>query len=144
MVKQMIELLRQRKCRVTPKRKAILAVLPNCGQFFSVTQVFDWVKQIHPAVSLDTIYRNLNLFSALGVIHQIHLPGGDGNVYELAKEPHHHLVCLGCGKIQCIDYGPVDLVALNEAWEPDFKICRYSLQFYGYCHDCRAAAVIGV
>lgn len=141
---QIIDVLRQKDCRVTPQRKAIFEALLNCGQFFSAPQVFEWVRRIHPDVSLDTIYRNLNLLSALGVIHQIHLPRGDGSVYELAQNPHHHLVCLGCGKIQCVDYDPVDLVALNETVEPGFKICSYSLQFYGYCHDCMAAAMIGV
>jgi Fur family transcriptional regulator, zinc uptake regulator len=143
-VDQIIKLLRQKDCRVTPQRKAILEALLNCGQFFSAQQVFDWVRLIHPDVSLHTIYRNLNLLSAFGILQQIHLPRGEGSVFELARNPHHHLVCLGCGKIQCIDYCSMDLVALNEAVGSGFRICSYSLQFYGYCPDCMAAATIGV
>jgi Fe2+ or Zn2+ uptake regulation protein len=137
-VNKIITFLREKACRVTTQRKAILEALVKCDQFFSAQQVFDKVKQVHPDVSFDTIYRNLNLFSALGILQQIHLPGGEGSVFEAAEEPHPHLVCLGCGKIQCVDKALVDLAVLNECIGSGFTICRYSLEFYGYCPECRA------
>ncbi|HMM22372.1 MAG TPA: transcriptional repressor [Selenomonadales bacterium] len=136
---EIITFLREKDCRVTTQRKAILESLAKCGQFFSAQQVFDKVKRAHPDMSFDTIYRNLNLFSAFGILQQIHLPKGDGSVFEITASPHPHLVCLSCGKIRCVDNELVDLTVLNEAVGSGFIICRYSLEFYGYCSACRPA-----
>ncbi|SEP39545.1 Fur family transcriptional regulator [Propionispora vibrioides] len=136
---EIIAFLRKKDYRITVQRKAILESLVTCGQFFSAQQVFDNVKRTYQDISFDTIYRNLNLFSAFGLLQQIHLPKGDGSVFEITEEPHPHLICLRCGKIQCVDNTLVDLTVINEALWPGFTICRYSLEFYGYCSECRDA-----
>ncbi|MPN19123.1 Zinc uptake regulation protein [bioreactor metagenome] len=130
--------LREKNCRVTTQRKAILNSLANCGQYFSAQEVFDDVKRAYPDVSFDTIYRNLNLFSMLGLLQQIHLPKGDGHVFEITEVPHPHLICFNCGKILCVDNTPVELNILNKVVGDEFTICRYSLEIYGYCSKCRA------
>lgn len=50
-----------------------------------------------------TIYRVLQWLKDLGIVAQTDL-GQSGITYELVlTPPHHHLVCLHCGRIQDID-----------------------------------------
>jgi Fe2+ or Zn2+ uptake regulation protein len=130
--------LREKGFKVTPQRRAIIEAMFHCGAFPTVQRILEYVKKIHPDVGLDTVYRNLNLLTEIGVIHQINLRGREGNVFELAQSHHHHLVCLGCGKTQCLDYCPVDEKELQQAATSfDFTIKSHSLELYGYCRNCR-------
>ncbi len=67
-VDEIVNFLKQKDCQVTSQRKAILETLLKCGQFFSAQQVFDGMKLARQDISFDTIYRNLNLLSAFGIL----------------------------------------------------------------------------
>ena len=49
-----------------------------------------------PRVSLGTVYRNLRLLVAQGLVKELRTPHTrfDGNLSE-----HHHFTCLACGRI---------------------------------------------
>ncbi len=56
----------------------------------------------------STVYRALQWLKDLGLVAQTDL-GQSGVTYELVTTPpHHHLVCLRCGRIQSIDDGVLE------------------------------------
>lgn len=73
-------------------------------------QILDMLKQEHGVLSaneihsklsnldLATIYRNLDIFVADGVVKKLQL-GGKEAVYEYSYEPHHHAICNECNKV---------------------------------------------
>lgn len=137
MMEAYITLLREKGCKITPQRRAVLQALLECENFPTAQQVLDYVKKINPDTGLDTVYRNLNMLAEMGVVNQIHIPGRDGNVFEISTDQHHHhLVCLGCGKMECLDYCPVIQEAIPVG--SGFKVVSHSLDFYGYCLNCGA------
>ncbi|MBP2646344.1 MAG: zur 1 [Firmicutes bacterium] len=75
----------------------------------------------------------------LGLVHEIQLPGRDGNVFELTTRHHHHLICMKCGQAECLDYCPVSQRDIEKAAERGFEILSHSLEFYGFCRSCRVA-----
>ncbi|MBP2652299.1 MAG: zur [Firmicutes bacterium] len=136
---ELLKELRAKGYKMTPQRRAVITALLECGKFPTAQQLLAKVKQAAPDVSLDTIYRNLSLLIDLGLVNEIHLPGR-GNVFELTtNQHHHHLVCVRCGKAECLDYCPVSAQDLEKAAEQGFEIISHSLEFYGYCRSCRLA-----
>ncbi|BBB90284.1 MAG TPA: Fur family transcriptional regulator [Methylomusa anaerophila] len=141
-MKDTIHLLREKGFKVTPQRRAVIEALLECGKFPTAQQILEYVRKIHPEIGVDTVYRNLNLLADIGAIQQINVRGRDGNVFELTQGHHHHFICLGCGHTQCLDYCPVrekDLEQTATAYE--FDIVSHSLEFYGFCQNCRVNRV---
>ncbi|MDR3589103.1 MAG: Fur family transcriptional regulator [Negativicutes bacterium] len=138
MTEEIIKRLREKGCKITPQRRAVIQSLLNFDKFPTASEVFNDIRPANPDVGLDTVYRNLNLLVDIGVVNQINLPGKDTKVFELALGGHHHhLICIGCGNANCLDYCPVDEKGLQQAAGSEFKIVGHSLELYGYCKKCR-------
>ena len=139
---RLVNLLRSKGYKITPQRRAVIAALLDCGQFSTAQQILDHVKQTNPDVSLDTIYRNLSLLIDLGAVHEIQTRNRDGNLFEvLTTGHHHHLICLDCGKAQCLHFCPISSEDIEQAGGDGFEIISHSLEFYGYCRECRASGL---
>jgi len=136
---KLLRTLREKGYKMTPQRRAVVTALSECREFPSAQKILEYVKRSIPDISLDTIYRNLALLVELGMVQEIHLPGREGNVYELMVTHHHHLICLSCGKAECLDHCPIDHREVAKAEKQGFQIISHSLDFYGYCRTCRVA-----
>ena len=89
-------------------------------------------------MSLGTIYRNLELFSRLGMIRTVKL-GSSERRYDGDTHGHYHVRCIRCGRIED---APVDRLdgleeALGEA--SGYEVVGHRLEFDGICPDCRAS-----
>lgn len=137
----LIMILRRNGYKITPQRRAVIMALTESGKFTTAHQVLAYVKTSFPDMSLDTVYRNLSLLVELGVVHEIKTRGREGNLFEITDDEHHHhhLICLTCGKAECLDFCPIQIEDLSRAEESGFKITSHALEFYGYCRKCRDA-----
>ena len=133
-----ISVLRSKGYKITPQRRAVLNALVECEAFPNAHQILACVRKTHPDISLDTIYRNLNLLVELGAVNEITKGISDGNRYELLTEGHHHhIICLRCGKVACIDFCPIHELEGQATQQSGFQVVSHSLEFYGYCSECR-------
>ncbi|WP_346355781.1 Fur family transcriptional regulator [Azotosporobacter soli] len=139
MLQEILGELKRRGCRITEQRQTIIeAVLAVAGSRFTAYDVWERVKAIQPELGLDTIYRNIKLLEELGFLASIGGVGKEGNRYEVAgRDHHHHLVCLRCGKTECIDYCPIDDVLVNLVQERGYDLVRHQLELMGICRTCR-------
>jgi len=133
--------------RETRPRRAILEVLGKTNEHLSAEDVYLAVHKFYPNIGLTTVYRNLELMAAMGMVVKFEFGHGRAK-YELAdaysgKGHHHHLVCKTCSRI--IDYSDFmkDEVQFLKNTEKglskkyDFDIADHLIQFYGYCRTCR-------
>src|ERR1700730_10581638 len=88
--------LRAHGLRLTGPRRLVLDVVPATESHPTAEWVHRMVRRRRPRVSLGTVYRNLRLLVAQGLVKE--LPGphtrSDGKLSE-----HHHFTCLACGPI---------------------------------------------
>ncbi len=88
-----------------------------------------------------SIYRNIELFEKLGIVHRIYV--GWKYKLELSDEfiaHHHHLSCLKCGKIIDIeDEAHIDEFIESVAAKVGFIPRRHQFEVDGYCADCHKA-----
>ena len=132
--------LKNQDARLTKRRKAILEVLAKeSGRHLSADEIYLTIKDSDERVGLATVYRTLELFTEAGIIRAVDF--GDGfRRFELMSEDadnHHHLICLGCGKIIEVSH---DLLANLEQRVEEiakFSVIDHSLRFYGYCEECQ-------
>lgn len=141
---QLVDQLRHNGYKITPQRLEILKAFMDINNRMpqSAEEIHRKVVEKHPNVSLDTIYRNLNVLEGLEIISRLSLKDGKSR-YELnpGGSHQHHLICLGCGTAEAIDYCP--LKALHErgiAEEKSFEIKEHSFEIFGYCSICRERA----
>ncbi len=99
-------------------------------------EVFETVKKKLPTISKATVYRNLKYLAGIGTLREVLIHGVIR--YESNIEPHHHAICVGCGKI--IDFVSDELTrfSLETASRlEDFELHTATTNFYGTCTRCK-------
>src|SRR3954465_6090947 len=76
------------------------------GRHATAEEVLDRVHGRVPGVSLPTVYAALELLADLGLASRVQ--AGRAVRYDPRADPHHHLVCTGCGAVLDLD-AEVDL-----------------------------------
>ncbi|MCI0665514.1 MAG: transcriptional repressor [Acidobacteria bacterium] len=126
--------------RHTKQRQAILDTLEHHGGHLTADEIYQLLKKRHPRLSLGTVYRNLHLLARQGILRELDI-GLAVTYFETAKEPHFHLICRICGKIEDailpIERGLAALVR-RAAKTDGFLIEEPRLDFIGVCPACRS------
>lgn len=134
---ELSDLLRKKGFRLTPQREKILDIfykLP-AGEHLSAEELQRSLEQETSDISLATSYRTLKLLASLGVLRELDF-AEDHKHYELArnpKAPHHHIICLDCGKTE--EFESEEIVRLSEslAQERGFQIVDVQLKLFALC-----------
>ncbi len=122
--------------RVTSQRALILEVIRRGQGHLDADEVYRQARKKQPRLSLSTVYRTLQTLKKLGLVEEVHVDETHHH-YEI-KPPteHHHLVCLGCGRVIEFQYPLARLVKRNVTEVKDFEISDTELRIAGYCFKC--------
>ena len=141
MMKRMKDKIKDKKYKMTSQRQVILkAFVESPIRHMSAEEVFELVKKMAPDIGLATVYRTLDLFTEMDLLKKLDFDDGCSR-YELNDRDnkghfHHHLICLGCGKVwECQD----DLLETLESIlqkQLHFHTVDHQLKVYGYCEEC--------
>ncbi|SDN42438.1 Fur family transcriptional regulator [Alkalicoccus daliensis] len=135
-VQDAIELLKKEGYKYTDKRKDMLQLFSDEGRYLAAKDVLEYLHPTYGGMSFDTIYRNLSLFTELGILEATELEGEKRFRFSCAVEDHHHhVICLDCGKTKHIHHCPMD----NEPVKASgFEVVGHKFEIYGYCEQCSA------
>ena len=133
-----VDALRHHGLRVTTARRQVVQALLDAGCPLSIESLH--VRLGADSFDLVTLYRNLDAFVEAGVAQVVRDESGKA-LYEIIGGPrdhHHHVICRGCGKIDCLDECDGDVVRFeNAARGLGYADLSHRLEIYGLCHDCR-------
>lgn len=134
-VEQALTILKDEGYKYTGKREEIIRIFAREKRYLSAREILYKMQQEYPALSFDTVYRNLTLFADLKILETTELGGERKYRFQCSKDGHHHhhLICLSCGKTRKIQTCPFEEV-FNEP--SDFKITGHKFEVYGYCKEC--------
>lgn len=121
------------------QREAILQAVLAKKCHPSADEVYARLKKEYPALSLGTVYRNLNHLTRAGQICRLAIPGSPDR-YDGTLAPHCHLQCIRCGAL--VDVATPDCLREPEAAvepPPGCTIEGAHLLFYGRCSHCAQA-----
>ena len=121
--------------RLTPKRLLLLDLLGQ-GEHLDADELYRRAEKKEPRLSMSTVYRNLQLFLKLGLVEEHHFDRARTCYEAKTKVEHHHLMCLGCGKIIDFEYPLSQEMKENLEAKNGFHITGTKVLLVGYCADC--------
>jgi len=136
-VEELTEQFRAQGLKVTPQRQTIFRVLAETSTHPTAEAVYAQVSRELPTISLRTVYQTLNDLAAMGEIGALDLGTGSTR-FDPSLEPHHHLVCDSCGRIDDLhaEFPGVAVPATPEA--AGFEVASTEIVFRGRCRTCAA------
>jgi Fur family ferric uptake transcriptional regulator len=100
MSQKLEDFVAQKKLNRSDVRESILESIVLEGSHFRAQDLFERLKKRKPGIGRATLYRNLPVFVASGVIKEGPEDSEGNTFYELSDDEHHdHIVCLDCGAI---------------------------------------------
>ena len=138
-VDMLTEQFRARGLKVTPQRQSIFRALSSATVHRTAESVYAEVSAEMPTISLRTVYQTLNDLAAMGELSTLDLGAGPTR-FDPNLDPHHHLVCDGCGLV-------IDVPANRAPMPPrgaavrGFEVTDTEIVFRGRCADCRRTPV---
>lgn len=125
-------------CRMTTTRKLIVSHLCNTESPVSALELLTFLSKKNMSVNKTTVYRELAALLEKKVIREIDLLDGLKR-YELLdpENHHHHLVCIKCKKVKCIEMDhDLDLIERRITRSHHFTVQSHVLEFFGLCQRC--------
>lgn len=131
-------MLHSRGYKLTFQRQAIFKIIQGEKErHLCSEEIFDKVKKEYPKIGLATVYRTLQLFEKLGLVHHILLDDGCMRFQLInSQEKHHHLICEICSEVIDVDKDLLQVFEQKLLSELGFTVTDQKVQFFGKCKKC--------
>jgi Fur family transcriptional regulator, peroxide stress response regulator len=132
--RDLTELLRAHRLRITPQRLAILeAFRGHHDEHLSAEEVTSRASGSVPNIGRGTVYATLAELSELGLLAAV--GGSDPIRYETNTAPHNHFRCRVCMRLFDVDLGGAELPRDHLV---GFTIETIAVHAEGVCAECHA------
>jgi Fur family transcriptional regulator, ferric uptake regulator len=133
------DLLRHAGHKMTPQRLMIVRALRHADGHMSAAQIVDQVRGDYPFVDVSTVYRTLDVLKRMRLATSTDMGSGDVLFEWVPDQPHHHLICTGCGYVSEIEHRY--LLGLEESVRDDFGFSpdMHHFAIFGLCRGCQDA-----
>jgi Fur family ferric uptake transcriptional regulator len=123
--------------RNTEQRQLILGIIKQANRHLDADEIYQQACQKQSNISLSTVYRSLQLFKSLELIEE-HQFDGMRRYYEATPQSkHHHMVCLGCGRVFEFKCPSAERLKSKISREEGFKVTDSEVRLVGYCPECQ-------
>ncbi|WP_310599723.1 transcriptional repressor [Desulfobulbus sp.] len=120
--------------RMTHQRELILDELRRGKTHPTADELYERIKKKLPRVSLATVYRNLEILSAAGLIKKLEISGRQKR-FDWDPENHDHVYCIQCQRVDNITLAaPVPQVEATHT--QGYRITGRRVEFSGLCPNC--------
>lgn len=126
--------------RMTNQRKVILRELKSVTTHPTADEIYLRVRKILPRISLGTVYRNLEVLTEMGLVLKLEYGGGQRR-YDGNPDRHHHIRCIGCGKVGDLAPDTAPVVEVRHGMVNGFRVIDAQVLFIGVCDACAARGV---
>lgn len=127
--------LRAAGLRSTGQRRAVLDAVDVLGHG-TVDELAAEVQRTLPDVSLSTVYRTVQALEKVGLVTHAHLHHGAPTYHSVGGEPHLHLVCETCGRVEQASLDVAHDLAGTVRVEAGFDVDLSHLALHGTCARC--------
>ncbi len=136
----LIAALDQAGYQLTGPRRALADLIAAREGHFTAQDLLDDARARRLGVGRATVFRALELFTALHVLERLDLPSGEHAYVPCEPAHHHHIVCSGCGRVTGVDdagfAGAMRAIERTTGWQVE----SHRLELYGRCPRCRIEA----
>ena len=123
--------------RSSTQRALVLEIIESSHDHPTAQAAFERARRRLPAISLGTVYRNLQLLVDQGRLLERKV-GKKPARYEARRHRHYHICCLQCGAFE--DLAVPYQQALDRRVEriAGYRLQEHRMEFYGICPRCQA------
>jgi len=121
--------------KVSRQRKATLEQLKNVTTHPTAEELHELVQKCVPRISLATVYRNLQLLVRDGLAMKLAGPGTEAR-YDGNVEPHYHIRCRSCGRVEDVDMKTISNLESRLQEESSWLVESHRVEFDGICPMC--------
>ncbi|MGQ0432638.1 MAG: Fur family transcriptional regulator [Microthrixaceae bacterium] len=132
------EQFRERGLKVTPQRQSIFRALSTTTVHPTADAIYAMVSEEMPTISLRTVYQTLNDLAAMGELSVLDLGTGPTR-FDPNLDPHHHLVCEACGRIDDLNASFPGVAIPRTPEAAGFEVTATQIVFRGRCAACASA-----
>jgi len=130
------DLLSEAGLRNTSQRQSIVDIIRRGQGHLDADEVYRRARKKQPRLSLSTVYRTLQTLKELGLVEEVHLDETHHHYEIKASNEHHHLICLGCGKVVEFECPVSEKMKEEVSREKGFEIINTEVRMTGYCPEC--------
>ncbi len=123
--------------RVTNQRALIMEIIRQGEGHLDADEIHRRAREKEPRLSLSTVYRTLHMFKKLGLVEELHFDENHHHYEVSPSTEHHHLLCIGCGRVIEFNHPLTRYVERNVAEAKGFEIVDAKISLTGYCPRCR-------
>jgi Fe2+ or Zn2+ uptake regulation protein len=135
---ELFKTIKESGLRMTSQRLLILqALVDSADTLVSAESLLKKCIEKMPATNMTTVYRNLEALEKLKLLHKTTDAKGTA-LYKLicSNSHHHHIQCMGCGKILTFDFCPIaEFQQIAEGKR--FRLTDHHIELFGYCESCQ-------
>ena len=121
--------------RATSQRALILEIIRR--RHLDADEIYRQARAKQPRLSLSTVYRTLQVLKKLGLVEELHFDEAHHHYEMKPSSEHHHLVCLGCGKVVEFECPLSPKMKEDIGREKSFEVTGAEIRMMGYCSKCR-------
>ena len=134
--KEVTALLRERGFKVTPQRLAVYNVLSHTTAHPNAEMLYRKLQPYYPTMSLATVYKTLSILCEVGLAQELNV-SEDAFRYDANTQPHPHVRCTCCGRVDDIMDLSTDSLEAQAASETGYQIGAHQYYFFGVCPSCQ-------
>ncbi|MEU6785411.1 transcriptional repressor [Nonomuraea angiospora] len=121
--------------RRTVPRLTILTALRDAATHLSVPRLHRLVTSAYEMISVSTVYRNVTVMTAHGVLHSVDHAGE--TLFGLSTTPHHHLICRRCDVLVELPADHLAAAGATVMERTGFAMDPVGQVLRGLCRRCR-------
>ena len=127
-----------RRLRSSSQRSLVHQIVVAAPDHPTAQAVFERARKRMPAISLGTVYRNLQLLVEQDLLLERKV-GSRPARYEANRFRHYHICCSRCGALEDLSVPYQELLDRRVQKLVRYKLQEHRMEFYGICPQCQAA-----
>jgi Fur family peroxide stress response transcriptional regulator len=121
--------------KFSKQKLAIFNAVKSVACHPTADDIYSWLKPKYPALSLGTVYRNLNMLVEFGEI--LRLPvAGQSDHFDGNTAPHEHAICRLCGTMFDVDLPELRVLHKKIQQQIAMEVESYEYLARGVCSSC--------
>ncbi len=123
--------------RVTQPRLQVMRILTDSEIPLTPQDIYHRSLELDSPPGIASVYRTLEMLDGLGLIQQIHQPGGCHAICPAFEGHKHLLICNRCGQMRVVE-GNENITEYIRRIEDQtgYQVEEHWLQLFGLCQDC--------